>query len=146
CRGIIALSGNIRTRCRRQLEELMALLAESAPKFALHPVCIEGYRGYVNFADSFLDCLPRGGRILPRRILSGDGVSRVSVRHRIKPSTLHPFVNFILRRSEDTGLGHHWVGRILMNIPRWPKVADMRWYLGVRCQKCHVPILFALDR
>ena len=22
----------------------------------------------------------------------------------------------------------------------------MRWYLGVRCQKCHMPILFALDR
>lgn len=22
----------------------------------------------------------------------------------------------------------------------------MHWYLGVRCQKCHVPILFALDR
>jgi hypothetical protein len=22
----------------------------------------------------------------------------------------------------------------------------MRWYLGVRCQKCHLPILFALDR
>ncbi len=21
----------------------------------------------------------------------------------------------------------------------------MRWYLGVRCQKCHMPILFALD-
>lgn len=24
--------------------------------------------------------------------------------------------------------------------------ADVRWYLGVRCQKCKVPILFALDR
>ncbi len=22
----------------------------------------------------------------------------------------------------------------------------MRWYLGVRCQNCHLPILFALDR
>jgi hypothetical protein len=22
----------------------------------------------------------------------------------------------------------------------------MRWYLGVRCQKCRLPILFALDR
>jgi hypothetical protein len=22
----------------------------------------------------------------------------------------------------------------------------MRWYLGVRCRKCHKPILFALDR
>ena len=32
-----------------------------------------------------------------------------------------------------------------MNISRWPK-ADMRWYLGVRCQKCRLPILFALDR
>lgn len=31
-----------------------------------------------------------------------------------------------------------------MNISRWPK-ADMRWYLGVRCQKCRLPILFALD-
>lgn len=32
-----------------------------------------------------------------------------------------------------------------MNISQWPK-AEMRWYLGVRCKKCHVPILFALDR
>ena len=32
----------------------------------------------------------------------------------------------------------------LLNISRWPK-ADMRWYLGVRCQHCHTPILFALD-
>jgi hypothetical protein len=31
-----------------------------------------------------------------------------------------------------------------LNISRWPK-ADLRWYLGVRCQKCHLPILFALD-
>jgi hypothetical protein len=22
----------------------------------------------------------------------------------------------------------------------------MRWYLGVRCRRCHLPILFALDR
>lgn len=27
----------------------------------------------------------------------------------------------------------------------WAKT-DTRWYLGVRCQKCRVPILFALDR
>ena len=32
-----------------------------------------------------------------------------------------------------------------MNISQWPKT-DMRWYLGVRCLKCHRPILFALDR
>ena len=31
-----------------------------------------------------------------------------------------------------------------MNISRWPKT-DMRWYLGVKCQKCRAPILFALD-
>lgn len=30
-------------------------------------------------------------------------------------------------------------------LPQWPK-ADPRWYLGVRCQKCRTPILFALDR
>jgi hypothetical protein len=23
---------------------------------------------------------------------------------------------------------------------------DAQWYLGVRCRKCHLPILFALDR
>jgi len=27
----------------------------------------------------------------------------------------------------------------------WAKT-DERWYLGVRCRKCHLPILFALDR
>jgi hypothetical protein len=32
-----------------------------------------------------------------------------------------------------------------LNISRWPK-ADTRWYLGVRCKKCGLPILFALDR
>jgi hypothetical protein len=32
-----------------------------------------------------------------------------------------------------------------LNISRWPK-ADTQWYLGVRCKKCDVPILFALDR
>ena len=32
-----------------------------------------------------------------------------------------------------------------MNILQWPKT-DLRWYLGVRCRKCRVPILFALDR
>jgi hypothetical protein len=32
-----------------------------------------------------------------------------------------------------------------VNILQWPK-NDLRWYLGVRCQKCKVPILFALDR
>ena len=31
-----------------------------------------------------------------------------------------------------------------MRISQWSK-ADTRWYLGVRCHKCHVPILFALD-
>jgi hypothetical protein len=32
-----------------------------------------------------------------------------------------------------------------MHISRWPK-SDTRWYLGVRCQRCRTPILFALDR
>jgi hypothetical protein len=32
-----------------------------------------------------------------------------------------------------------------VNILQWPKT-DLRWYLGVHCQKCKVPILFALDR
>jgi hypothetical protein len=32
-----------------------------------------------------------------------------------------------------------------MNISRWPK-SDTRWYLGVKCQKCRSPILFALDQ
>ncbi len=31
-----------------------------------------------------------------------------------------------------------------MHISRWPKV-DTKWYLGVQCQKCGTPILFALD-
>jgi len=31
-----------------------------------------------------------------------------------------------------------------VNISRWART-DVRWYLGVRCQKCEVPILFALD-
>lgn len=31
-----------------------------------------------------------------------------------------------------------------MRITQWSKV-DNKWYLGVRCKKCHVPILFALD-
>ena len=32
-----------------------------------------------------------------------------------------------------------------MNVPSWPK-ADKQWYLGVRCRRCHLPILFAVDR
>ena len=32
-----------------------------------------------------------------------------------------------------------------MNISRWARSVDSRWYLGVRCKKCRVPILFALD-
>jgi hypothetical protein len=32
-----------------------------------------------------------------------------------------------------------------MRITQWSKV-DTKWYLGVRCHKCHSPILFALDR
>jgi len=32
-----------------------------------------------------------------------------------------------------------------MRISQWPK-ADTKWYLGVKCQKCRGPILFALDR
>ena len=33
-----------------------------------------------------------------------------------------------------------------MNVAsHWSK-DDTRWYLGVRCQKCRTPILFALDR
>jgi hypothetical protein len=31
-----------------------------------------------------------------------------------------------------------------MRISPWSKV-DTKWYLGVRCQKCGAPILFALD-
>ncbi|PYS13831.1 MAG: hypothetical protein DMG15_09975 [Acidobacteria bacterium] len=31
-----------------------------------------------------------------------------------------------------------------MHISHWSKV-DARWYLGVHCQKCGAPILFALD-
>ena len=27
----------------------------------------------------------------------------------------------------------------------WAK-ADKQWYLGVRCRRCHLPILFAVDR
>ena len=33
-----------------------------------------------------------------------------------------------------------------MRISQWPKSADTNSYLGVRCQKCRTPILFALDR
>jgi hypothetical protein len=32
-----------------------------------------------------------------------------------------------------------------MNLSRWGKGADLRWYLGVRCKKCVSPILFALE-
>jgi hypothetical protein len=32
-----------------------------------------------------------------------------------------------------------------MNVSSWPK-ADKQWYLGVRCRRCHLPILFAIDR
>ena len=32
-----------------------------------------------------------------------------------------------------------------MNVSSWPK-ADKQWYLGVRCRRCRVPILFAVDR
>jgi hypothetical protein len=32
-----------------------------------------------------------------------------------------------------------------VNVSSWPK-ADKQWYLGVRCRRCRVPILFALDR
>jgi hypothetical protein len=31
-----------------------------------------------------------------------------------------------------------------VNVSRWPKAED-RWYLGVHCRKCRMPILFALD-
>jgi hypothetical protein len=31
-----------------------------------------------------------------------------------------------------------------MRISHWAKL-DMRWYLGVLCQKCSAPILFGLD-
>jgi hypothetical protein len=31
-----------------------------------------------------------------------------------------------------------------LKISHWSKV-DTRWYLGVSCAQCHVPILFALD-
>jgi hypothetical protein len=32
-----------------------------------------------------------------------------------------------------------------VNVSSWPK-ADKQWYLGVRCRRCRVPILFAVDR
>jgi RNase P subunit RPR2 len=32
-----------------------------------------------------------------------------------------------------------------VHISKWPK-ADTQWYLGVRCQKCQSPILFAVDQ
>lgn len=32
-----------------------------------------------------------------------------------------------------------------VNVSSWPK-ADKQWYLGVRCRRCKVPILFAVDR
>jgi hypothetical protein len=31
-----------------------------------------------------------------------------------------------------------------LRISQWPK-GDAKWYLGVLCQKCRAPILFALD-
>lgn len=33
-----------------------------------------------------------------------------------------------------------------MHISRWSKSVDSTWYLGVRCRKCHAPILFGIDR
>ncbi|PYS51856.1 MAG: hypothetical protein DMG13_17830 [Acidobacteria bacterium] len=33
-----------------------------------------------------------------------------------------------------------------MHISQWSKSVDDKWYLGVLCQKCNTPILFALDR
>ena len=32
-----------------------------------------------------------------------------------------------------------------MSTYHWAKTADARWYLAVRCEKCALPILFALD-
>jgi len=32
-----------------------------------------------------------------------------------------------------------------VNISTWSRV-DTRWYLAVCCEKCNVPILFAIDR
>jgi hypothetical protein len=34
---------------------------------------------------------------------------------------------------------------LFVNVSSWPK-ADKQWYLGVRCRRCRVPILFAIDR
>ena len=36
-------------------------------------------------------------------------------------------------------------GISFVNVSSWPK-ADKQWYLGVRCRRCHLPILFAVDR
>src|SRR5262249_8575895 len=36
-------------------------------------------------------------------------------------------------------------GSSFVNVSSWPK-ADKQWYLGVRCQRCRLPILFAIDR
>jgi hypothetical protein len=33
-----------------------------------------------------------------------------------------------------------------MHTWRGSKTTDTRWYLGVLCRKCRVPILFSLDR
>jgi len=49
--------------------------------------------------------------------------------------------DFVLVRQTISNNDGGW----LMNISRWSK-SDLRRYLGVPCQKCSAPILFALDR
>jgi hypothetical protein len=48
--------------------------------------------------------------------------------------------------QEDTEQGV-WTSAkgVFVNVSSWPK-ADKQWYLGVRCRRCKVPILFAVDR
>jgi hypothetical protein len=49
------------------------------------------------------------------------------------------FANGNLPRSSD-----YKEGKTYMNVSRRSKI-DTRWYLTVRCEKCLLPILFALD-
>ena len=87
------------------------------------------------FSDSSLDCLPRGGRILPRWIRSTEQCRADHRKHNCRGLTA------LQQRTRSIAEG----SRIsFVHISRWPK-AD-HWYLGVRCRKCRMPILFALDR
>ena len=47
--------------------------------------------------------------------------------------------------SQAAALSFEKAGSSLENVSSWPK-ADKQWYLGVRCRRCRLPILFAVDR